>query len=244
MDFEKDFSARMLKTAWGDVNYLANDGGGIPVIFIHGLGASSKTWKRFVKYLPDSMDVYLIDLLGHGRSAAPTTDYTIALQASVVEQLVLAENLRNYYLFGHSYGGWIAAYYAERHPEMAGLVLEDAAGMKDFAEHRIAQNPKYLEELHRNALALNPRPHVVGSIVDSYGASEELTAEDLGSIEPRTLVMWGGVDSVIDIKCGEMFHKQIGNSEFQVIADTGHTPHYEKPEVASRIFLDFVGHVA
>ncbi len=240
MDFDADFSEHTTKISVGSISYKMHRGSGVTVVFIHGLGASSRTWKRLVKYLPDDMGVYLIDLLGHGKSSAPETDYTIPLQMSVVRKVIEENDLHGCYLFGHSYGGWIAASMVQNDGAFKGVVLEDAAGLMEFTESREVQNPEYREELSKNALILNPKPHVIKSIVSSYGIADELTEKSLSRISSRTMVLWGSEDKIIEPKYGEMFQKRIKNSQLQVILGAGHTPHYEMPEVVKKLLVDFV----
>jgi pimeloyl-ACP methyl ester carboxylesterase len=53
-----------------------------------------------------------IDLLGFGESAKPELRYSIWDQVAFVQQTVAALQLENFWLVGHSYGGWTAAAYA------------------------------------------------------------------------------------------------------------------------------------
>jgi pimeloyl-ACP methyl ester carboxylesterase len=44
-------------------------GEGPPLIFLHGGGQSSTLWHEYVNDFADNFEVYLVDLLGHGRSS-------------------------------------------------------------------------------------------------------------------------------------------------------------------------------
>lgn len=93
------------------IRYLDSMNGKAPLIFIHGLGASSIA--DFGSILMDrNFDNYrcvLIDLPGHGFSDKPQNfPYTLYSYASVVERLIEHLNLASVTLVGHSLGGTVA----------------------------------------------------------------------------------------------------------------------------------------
>ncbi len=240
MDFDLDFVEKYMETENGQIHYLHHAGHGGSIIFIHGFGANARTWKKFVGFLPSGLDVYLIDLLGHGKSDAPRIRYTVTLQSEMIDRLIDVERIRAYYVFGHSYGGWIAAFHAQGSREKAGLILEDSAGLKEFIEER-EKEPGYRERMFREAMLLNPRDYVVRSTIESFRNSEELTMESLSTVREPSLVLWGSDDKLIDVRYGRLLSEYIPNSTMEIIDRGGHTPHYLVPEeVAERLttFLD------
>ncbi len=46
----------------------------------------------------------------------------------------------------------------------------------------------------------------------------------------KTYFIWGNLDNIVPIEYGKKLTKIVKNSKLIVIKDTGHTPHYEKPE--------------
>jgi pimeloyl-ACP methyl ester carboxylesterase len=84
-------------------------GRGKPLIFIHGLGASSYTWHKIAPTLAKSNRVIAIDLKGFGQSDKPLDGrYSIFDQARLVQDYIIRNNLRGATLVGHSYGGGVA----------------------------------------------------------------------------------------------------------------------------------------
>ena len=104
-DFEDGFSY----TSPGALHFKRHPGTKEKIIFIHSLGGKTRDWKRLMDFLPDDLDVYLIDLLGHGESDAPEMDYTIHAQFQAFREFIALQNNGDSYIFGHSYGGWVAA---------------------------------------------------------------------------------------------------------------------------------------
>lgn len=89
-------------------------GSGDPILAIHGLGASSYSWRKLKDRLPDHK-LILIDLKGHGESFKPRdTSYSIPDQAELVLQFIREHDLRNLTLMGNSYGGAVSLMVAIR----------------------------------------------------------------------------------------------------------------------------------
>lgn len=105
-------------------------GEGPPLVLIHGITSSSRTWKRVMPRLAEKYDVIAPDLLGHGRSAKPKGDYSLGAYASGVRDLLVALEVPKATIVGHSLGGGIALQYAYQFPDRVGrLVLVDTGGI-------------------------------------------------------------------------------------------------------------------
>ncbi len=239
VDIEKDFGDGYFESGYGKIHYKKHVGDGPVVVFLHGLAGSIKTWTRLVKYLPESLNVYLVDLLGHGDSDAPDIEYTFKNHYEAVSGLVGSLGLKGYFVFGHSYGGWIAAYMGIQ-DSPAGVILEDSAGLKDFYEERISARPEYKEELIKKARELNPHEKVIRSMLDADNGDELLTRMNLEAMESKTLIIWGGMDSTVDKKYAYEFKKYIFRSRLELLPGERHTPHYTNPYAVARLILGFV----
>ncbi len=239
MDFQHDLEDGYFATKYGKMHYKHHQGKGTPIVFLHGFSASIKSWTRLVHFLPGTMDIYLLDLMGHGESEAPEMDYSLRMHYESVFEFARSNIDSEPILFGHSYGGWIAAYYAA-HEKVGGLVLEDSAGLRSFAEERHRNNPGYRELMIKDALALNPREHVLRSMLYSDNEASLLDKELLGHIKCRCLVIWGSNDRIALANYAGQFHDMIKGSTLKMVEDARHTPHYSHPEVVAGMLLKFL----
>lgn len=116
------------------------------VIFLHGFGASSRTWDDILPYLKSNeYRVVLIDLLGSGFSSIPKdADFSMAANADAIIDFIRSKKLQDYVLVGHSFGGGVALNTVLKldgsdTPKPEALVLLDAAaydtGLPFFVEH-------------------------------------------------------------------------------------------------------------
>ncbi len=239
MDFQKDFDDEYFITKYGKIHYKHHKGSGGSIIFLHGLAASVKSWTKLVEYLPDGLDVYLIDLLGHGDSDDPDLDYSLQMHYETLVEFIRNNVDSEPILFGHSYGGWLCAYYASRN-NAQGIVLEDCAGLDDFVEDRHQKNPEYREIMIKDALKLNPREHVLRSMLYSNNSKTELDDDTLAKIKCKCMIIWGSEDRTVDPKYSSRFNSGIKGSELVIIKGARHTPHYTNAQEVARILLDFI----
>ncbi|SOD74995.1 pimeloyl-ACP methyl ester carboxylesterase [Jatrophihabitans sp. GAS493] len=105
------------------------------VVLLHGLGGDGRSWDRALAHLVDcavdgGMTIVVPDLLGHGRSAKPRTDYSPGVHANVVRDLLDELGFQQATFIGHSLGGGIALQFAYQYPSRCeALVLVASGGL-------------------------------------------------------------------------------------------------------------------
>jgi pimeloyl-ACP methyl ester carboxylesterase len=105
-------------------------GEGPPLLLVHGITSSSRTWKSVMPRLAAEHTVIAPDLLGHGRSAKPQGDYSLGAYASGMRDLMIALDVPKATVVGHSLGGGIAMQFAYQFPDrISRLVLVDTGGI-------------------------------------------------------------------------------------------------------------------
>ncbi|MEU6146172.1 alpha/beta hydrolase [Streptomyces sp. NPDC047081] len=96
------------------------------VVLVHGLLTDSLASYYFTvapAFAAAGLDVVMYDLRGHGRSARPSSGYTLDDSIDDLEALLdRLEVTGPVHLVGNSYGGTVAFGYAARHPERAASV--------------------------------------------------------------------------------------------------------------------------
>ncbi|GHO53598.1 alpha/beta fold hydrolase [Ktedonobacter robiniae] len=102
------------------------DNDNIPLILLHGLGATADTWHLVAGRLYKHSPVIAFDLRGHGLSEQPETGYDLVNIAEDVVHGMAALGLGQVALVGHGWGGRVALALAARHPALIShLVLVD-----------------------------------------------------------------------------------------------------------------------
>ncbi|MBW2181672.1 MAG: alpha/beta fold hydrolase, partial [Deltaproteobacteria bacterium] len=90
-----------------DLNYEMT-GKGQSVLFVHGLGSSSRDWEEQVNYFSKDYQVVTIDVRGHGLSDKPPGPYSIKLFSDDTAALITSLDLSPVHIAGISMGGMIA----------------------------------------------------------------------------------------------------------------------------------------
>lgn len=118
------------------IYYLtAGDEADPPLVILHGYCAGSAVFYKIIGFLSEYFSVYCIDLLGMGRSSRPDTYFSTREQAEIffsdsIEEFRIAVGLEDFYLSGHSFGGYITGAYIIRYPDrVRAICFMSPAGM-------------------------------------------------------------------------------------------------------------------
>lgn len=147
--------ASFVRVSGTELHWIAI-GEGPPLVLLHGLGDSHRTWSVVAPALARSRRVLMLDLPGHGRSARPDASYTLAWYANVIGAWLEALQLDEVDLVGHSFGGGIAEWMLLEHaPRIRSLALVGAGGFgREVAfALRLAALPHLVERLGQPFMA-------------------------------------------------------------------------------------------
>lgn len=97
----------------------------IPILFLHGFGASLQTWDTWAQALSEEYRVISVDLPGFGLTGEdPSGIYTDQRSVEVLEAFLKELNIPKVVLVGNSMGGKFAWQFAARYPnQVSKLVL-------------------------------------------------------------------------------------------------------------------------
>jgi pimeloyl-ACP methyl ester carboxylesterase len=105
-------------------------GDGPAVLLVHGMAGSSATWKHVIPPLARRFTVVAPDLLGHGESAKPRSDYSLGGHANTLRDLLSALGYGRVTCVGQSLGGGVAMQMAYQFPDRCErLVLVSSGGL-------------------------------------------------------------------------------------------------------------------
>ncbi|MEO5585102.1 MAG: alpha/beta hydrolase [Flavobacteriales bacterium] len=112
---------------WSSTAPGSADDGRPKLMLVHGITSQSLMWGKNVKSLSKDFDLVIPDLIGHGKSTAQWSGNSVDAQVAHLQLILDSLGIHKPVdLVGNSYGGAIAANFAEQHPDrVKTLVIED-----------------------------------------------------------------------------------------------------------------------
>ncbi len=122
-----------IKTNDGVIHYIKY-GSGEPLLIINGgPGLDCKGFNALAKLLSDKYMTILYDQRGTGKSKlkeVDSTNVTMQLMANDIETIRKYFKVDKWIVLGHSFGGWMAEYYASYYPEsIKAMILSSTGGI-------------------------------------------------------------------------------------------------------------------
>ena len=242
------------------------DPAGLPVIMLHGITDSQRSFETLMPQLPQTWRLLAISQRGHGDSGKPAKGYTPGHFASDVAGFMDALGIRRAVLIGHSMGAANAARFAADYPDRAaGLVLIGAQALPAINGDMLALRKavatlgdpidrQFARDFQMSTIAQPVAPALVDMFVDESlkvpsrvwrSALEGLFREDLPAnwrrITAPALLIWGTKDTVTVRRDQDALLKGIRGAELKVYQDIGHAVHWEDP---TRVAADIATFVA
>src|SRR5512138_204405 len=149
--------------------YYEVSGEGPALVFIHGLGSSTRDWEYQIPEFSKQYQVIAVDLRGHGQSDKPEGPYTIPMFAADLAALLRALNVSSAHIVGISLGGGVAFQFALDYPAMVKtLTIVNSApalgGTREQAQQEIDRRVGIVQQYGMQAMgqslapALFPQP--------------------------------------------------------------------------------------
>jgi 3-oxoadipate enol-lactonase len=121
------------------LNY-EDEGGGAPLVMLHGAGLNLHFWKFQADYFKAFYRVIRLDFRGHGKTVAGDQPLSAAANTADVIGLLDHLGLKEVVLMGHSMGGLVALYAAADFPQrVKAIIVANSAGIFPPANPRSAR---------------------------------------------------------------------------------------------------------
>lgn len=231
------------------------------LIILHGWGSSSQKWQGVQEILSNQEGIRVIvpDLPGFGENPPPQNPWSVNDYLEWVRSFCEKENLSQFFLLGHSFGGRIAIKFAVKYPErISGLILCGAPAIKDKLNIKLLSAralakfsskfsfiPFYnffRKSFYKYFLRKTDYIQLEGGIMKE--TFKKVIAEDLASylpqIKSKTLILWGEKDDFVSVKLASLIKDRISNSKLIIFPKVGHSPHLEIPDKFSGVILKFL----
>ena len=219
------------------------------ILDLRGHGASGKPdccYTRFdfaydIKLLLDVLHISTADIAGHSLGSLvaqtfaeewPASTRRLVLISSTGTSFGPAESARPSTTPKSSYQGWLASL-----ANLADPINPDSAFMLDWWKVSIAYNAEFARRQRRDAAAI---PAQVWRAI----ADESLIGVDLATMLPRiqarTLLIWGGRDTLVSEAGRETLRSGIKHPEVRDFPALGHDLFWEDPPAVANVLINFL----
>jgi pimeloyl-ACP methyl ester carboxylesterase len=175
---------------------------GDPVLCLHGLGASTHSFREFREPLSKEHKLFLHDFRGFGASPKPKDKHNAIMEhADSAYQIIVEHDLRNLTLIGNSFGGAVSLLVSlrlceENSGRLRRLILIDSGGYN-------LHLPTHLKMLRTPLLGslmihlLPPKLAALTVLKDSYYDDRKITREQIAAYA-RPIAENGGRHAILE----------------------------------------------
>jgi len=246
--------------------YYEMTGEGDPILFIHGLGSSTRDWEEQVPVFSQKYKIITIDLRGHGQTDKPKGPYSMKMFAEDIAELLKKLGINSTHILGISLGGGVAFQMAVDYPELVKSLIIVNSGieipMDSFKMKLEAFKRTFIVKLvgmKKMGKVLAPRSFIKPEQEDLRKKLIERWAENDKKaylIALRALMGWSVRDQLKKIKfptlvigsdedyapssVKEEYTALIPNARFIEIKDARHAVSIEKPKEFNEIVMSFL----
>lgn len=114
--------SRSIKVLGYKMHYLIY-GKGPAVVFIHGFGTDSYSWRNNIDALSKYFKLYVLDLIGFGDSDKPEINYCLSFFTRQIYQFLQLLKISKIILVGASWGGAVAFSFTIEFPKMVDKLI-------------------------------------------------------------------------------------------------------------------------
>ena len=246
--------------------YYETIGQGEPLLFIHGLGSSTRDWERQVAFFCRRYQVIAFDVRGHGQSDKPPGPYSVQLFTADAAALIKSLGLDRVHVVGISMVGMIAFQLAIDAPNLVKSLVIVNSG-PEFVTRTFKERLGILQRLLVVRLLgmgkmgevlgkrLFPRPeqkHLRRVLIERWAENDKRAY--LASF--RAIVGWSVVAHLGEIGCPvlvvaadqdytpvsfkEAYAAKLPHAELAIISDSRHLSPIDRPEEFNEALLAFL----
>ncbi len=203
-----------------------------PLFLLHGFTQSSKSWIPFIEGYSKEFEIFLVDLMGHGKSSPFTGTISIKSAAQNLKDLIEYLKLDNINAIGHSYGGEILFQLALIKPKMIeSMVINGSCGswkaqdFPEFVEYLSYANIDNLTWMREQQVNEERIRNILDQVPNYF---VEVNEAELKSIKTRTLIVVGDNDDATPLECVIKAKVNMPNAFLWIVPNTGHRSHQDK----------------
>jgi pimeloyl-ACP methyl ester carboxylesterase len=249
-----------------ELYYETFGGNGASLVFIHGLGSSTRDWEFQVEEFSKDYQVVVFDVRGHGKSGKSPGPYSVPLFARDTAELIKRLGLAPAQVVGISMGGMIGLQLAISYPELVRSLVAVNCGSELLIKNINDRISVWKRQLVPTLFGMRKMGEVLSEMLFPKEYQEEIREifiDRWAENDPRAyknafsaLVGWSVTDQLGKIKCPVLvvsgdddytsveskaeYVKKIQGAELVVIEDSRHPTPVDQPEAFNQVVREFL----
>ncbi|MDB4879982.1 MAG: alpha/beta hydrolase fold protein [Gemmatimonadetes bacterium] len=242
----------------GRVNGRIPGGAGHPIVFVHGLGVSTRYMEPTMRLLAAGQRVAAPDLPGFGRSGSPSHVLSLPELAEVLLRWLDARGLGPAVFVGNSFGCQVILEAVGRDPARAvGLVL-NAPTMDPNHRSAVGQILRVIADIPNESLRLAwivTRDYLRAGPVRIFGTLRHALADrieaKLAALAMPVSILCGALDPVVRVEWASDCARLVGSAVpgapgavLHVVRDGSHALPFDEPEEVAALVVALLDRIA
>lgn len=211
-------------------------GQGGPLVMLHGITESSRTWNQFIPDFKDHFQLIIPDLRGHGRSTNPSQTFTHRQAALDVFALLDHLGVNRFKAIGYSTGGMTMIHMATQQPNRVEAMIIISVGsffpeqlrkaVAGFTVENVMDNKVWMDYYR----VTHPRgDDQIRSLIEQFRNFKDsyddmnFTSPYLSTITAKTLIINGDRDALFPVSIPCEMYNSIPNAYLWIIPNGNHS---------------------
>jgi 3-oxoadipate enol-lactonase len=248
------------------VIYYEIHGAGDPVVFIHGLGSSTRDWEYQIDEFSQDFQVVVFDVRGHGKSTKHPGPYSIPTFARDTSEVIKKLDIGPTHVVGISMGGMIGLQLAVDYPNLVRSLVVVNSGAELTIKNMKDRLQVWQRLLIPRLLGMRKMGEVLSDRLFPKEAQSDLRKifiERWAENDPKAyneafkaLVGWSVLDRVKEIECPVLviaadedytpvetkatYVEKLKQGELVVIKDSRHASPVDQPGEFNRVLREYL----
>lgn len=221
-------------------------GAGPVLVFVHGLGVSSRYFIPLMRELASSFHCIAPDLPGHGASPGAANGLDVGGEADALASFLDGLDLANVTLVANSLGCQVIANLAERDPGRTAPMVFIGPSLDPATRHHFWRS--LLRASVREPLSLLPiliADYLHFGLRRLLGTVRHALKDDIALRLPHlrfpVLVVQGARDCIVTVPWAMEVARRLPQGQLALVPDGAHAVHYSRPVAVAALIRAFFG---
>jgi esterase/lipase len=208
-----------------------------PILFLHDALGTSEDLKPLMDMMKEKgFETYTFNFSGHGKIAAEPSEFRIDLFARDLDQFIIAHDIIDPVVFGHSMGGYVALYHKANFEDSPIRMIYTYGTKFNWSPNAVTRelpmmNPEHVQEKFSQHAANLQNKHgerwkqllrSTAHMMQNLERLDGLTKEDMSEIDIPVILILGDQDRMVSSEETQLTGSWLHHSQMKTISHSKH----------------------